>query len=70
MPKPAYRRRKGRANRHPWRTCPTQKISYPTRENAELATVIIASGPQRPYQCGRCGDWHLHTYTPKRGAAR
>lgn len=43
-----------------WASC-GRKVPYPDREAAELAAwaTRLEESLAEPYECGRCGSWHL-----------
>ena len=46
------------------RDCSSQKIPYATRADASADARVIEKkyrGRRDPYQCRRCGAWHLMT---------
>ena len=52
------------------RRCDTQKVCHPTREaaldtcEAQMQAGRVMPGCHLvPYQCGRCGDWHVGNKT-------
>lgn len=64
MGTPAYRDR-SKPLTHPWRDCPSRKIVYRSREEALVAAILRpdheGDNATTPYECPRCGLWHLTT---------